>query len=239
MKLFQDISKNLEWDEKMMADVLYNPSMRNVTGIVLQAVYEENIGIQDLRFLNDLCPATECVLLSDALHTLRMKVDKTFFPVLNPRHPHTAVPASPFLVALAKMKNLQDLTLIREEEYYFGNPQVASFTTKIFQVVQKVSKLRRFDLQGEWETTRPSIVEFVRQHASSLRQLLFHKTWLRESDWLDSLQGSAQGNWLATLHDVAQPTQGHLEYLEVVRVAFVSDEYINDDDQFDTYTKSQ
>lgn len=222
-----------------MADVLYIPSMPDVTNIVLQAVHERNIGIQDLMFSNDLCPATECVLLPATLHTIRMKVDDTFFPVLDPTHSNAPVPASPLLVALAKMENLQDLTLIREEEFYLGDQKAAHHTAKIFRAVHRASKLRRFDLQGEWETTRTSIVEFVRQHASSLRQLVFHKTWLRESDLLHWLPDSAQSHRLDTLHDVAQLTQGHLEYLRVARVAFVYGEYIYGEDKFNTYTQSQ
>lgn len=72
-----------------------------------------------------------------------------------------------------------------------------------------------------------------------MRQLIFYKTLLLECDWLGFLRGSAQGDWLDTLHDLAQLTQGHLEYLRVARVAFESNEHVDDDVTFDSYTQSQ
>lgn len=72
-------------------------------------------------------------------------------------------------------------------------------TTGIFHATSG-AKPRRFALEGDCSVSQTHLLQFVKQHASTLRCLILY------GSVIDS-------HWISALHAVADATRGRLEYI--------------------------
>lgn len=184
--------------------ILRSSDNHEITNAVCAALNEAGFILQDFRvcgpFLAD-CPKYE--LLPASLRILHLEVIE--WDVLTT---DGDVQDLSLMGALAKMPNLEDLTLILQQDYEPFKPSLNYQATReehsehVFRAVENAKKLRRVALEGEWAYSQASLIKFVKQHASSLRCLILYG-------------GILNGFWVETLQGVADLTRNHLQYLSV------------------------
>lgn len=174
-----------------------------VANTVLTVLRKAGIHVQDFRVCSTFeLSSFQRSLLPGALHTLRLTVRDT-----------DCRTASPLMVALASMTNLENFALVLHRldpsepvfEPSSDYPQDLSWereTKAVFRAVENTQKLRCVALEGEWAYTQASLLAFVEQHASSLRCLILYGRILN-------------AYWIPTLHGIADLTNDSLDFLSV------------------------
>jgi hypothetical protein len=111
---------------------------------------------------------------------------------------------SPFLDALRNLAKLEDLTLTLNSEpvgFYYHDEGKERMVENLFRTI-KDAPIRRLVLEGDWVLSESQLVDFVRDHVSTLQCLVLYGSILN-------------GDWTRALHDIANMTRDTLQYISV------------------------
>jgi hypothetical protein len=169
---------------------------------VLQTLDKVGISIKDLRL-----PYGEfrwSHVLPGSLRVLRIRQHLGGFEW------QYADDAQPTLNALSRMTALEELDITLTVNFRHNYSSVLEFLAQdLFKVMSKKPNLRRIALEGHWMFDQASLCNFVRKHAATLRCLIMYGCVLK-------------GDWLETLHDLAEITHDKLKHLGVMYPRYVS-----------------
>jgi hypothetical protein len=187
-----DSGKSLYYDAGM-----FYQSTSDAPATILKIFDTVGISIKDLRLHYGGFPWTH--VLPESLRVLRITQHFKEFAW------EFADDAQPLLDALDSMKGLEELDITLAVN--FTQMHRTDYDSDLEFLAQDLFKA--MEKKPNWMFDQASLCDFVRKHASTLRCLIIWRCVLN-------------GNWLQTLHDLAEITREKLEYLGVMYPRYVS-----------------
>jgi hypothetical protein len=184
-------------DSRYCPTAFYTSDTDRVPRMVIEAMKIADLKIKDLRFSDGattLDPYNwDLRKLTSSLRTLRVAVTTKHLAAT----PEGSVGGERTIleIGLESLTQLEDKRWINDSYY----AMLIERTSGNFRVTSG-AKLRRFALEGDWSVSQTHLLQFVKQHASSLCCFILY------GSVIDS-------HWTSALRAIADATRGRLEYI--------------------------